>query len=96
MATATEVDVAQLVESAFDECRCESDRTEVKHKGKIAGLWVGHTCAQQLICEAHFKFAVDVTLPRRRRKIEIRGSIQCAVCLQTFYALDDFVKVIPV
>lgn len=95
MATATEVDVAQLVDSAFDECNCGSTNKEVQHQGKIAGLWVGHTCATYLICEAHFKWAVEVTIPRRKRKLERFGHIVCAECGQKFLTVEEFITAYP-
>ncbi|NGX08761.1 hypothetical protein UI24_16860 [Mycobacteroides franklinii] len=95
MATATEADVSQLVESAFDECRCGSTTKDVKHQGKIAGLWVGHTCANYLLCEAHLKRAIQVVIPRHKLKITKVGYITCTECNQVFRSAEAFVTVYP-
>ncbi|SHX06627.1 Uncharacterised protein [Mycobacteroides abscessus subsp. abscessus] len=95
MATATETDVSQLVEAAFDDCRCGSTTKEVQHQGKIAGLWVGHTCANYLLCEAHLKRAIEVCIPRHKRKVEKFGHIICAECNHKFPTNQEFVTVYP-
>ncbi|SKU88416.1 Uncharacterised protein [Mycobacteroides abscessus subsp. massiliense] len=93
MATVTEADVSHLVESAFDECG--STNNDVEHQGKIAALWVGHTCATYLMCEAHFKRAIDVHIPRHNLKIAQIGHITCALCDRKFLTAEEFVKVYP-
>ncbi|SIL62114.1 hypothetical protein [Mycobacteroides abscessus] len=93
MTTTTEADVSQLVESAFDECG--STAKEVQHQGKIAGLWVGHTCANYLLCEAHLKRAIEVHIPRHKRKVEKFGHIICAECNHKFLTNQEFVTVYP-
>ncbi|QSM04652.1 hypothetical protein PROPHIGD54-2_52 [Mycobacterium phage prophiGD54-2] len=95
MATATEPDASQLVEAAFDECRCGSTTKDIKHQGKIAGLWVGHTCANYLLCEAHLTRVIQVVIPRHKFKIVTIGHITCAECNQKFFTAEEFVTVYP-
>ncbi|OHU64015.1 hypothetical protein [Mycobacteroides chelonae] len=95
MATATDTDVAHLVDAAFDECVCGSINKVIPHHGKIAALWVGHTCATYLMCEAHFKRAVEVSIPRHKRKIAMVGHITCTDCHRIFRTAEEFVTVYP-
>ncbi|SHT12274.1 Uncharacterised protein [Mycobacteroides abscessus subsp. abscessus] len=95
MVTAISAGISEMVNSAFDESRCEAEHTEVKHEGKIAALWVGHTCAEQLLCEAHFKCAVDVWIPRHKHTVATIGYIICADCNRKFLTAEEFVTVYP-
>lgn len=91
--TGHQQEISDLVNEVFDECRCESVRTEVPHDGSVVGLLVGHSCNPgQLTCLGHVKHHVDVIRPQLFELIATYGAIECSVCSQPFTSVDSFLK----
>jgi hypothetical protein len=77
------------VDSAFKELECCGETSWGPHEGEVAGLVVWHSCNSGWLCVSHFKWIVEVGLPRLRQTAEM---VRCTACNQVM-CVDEFVKV---
>jgi len=96
MSTATlpdlHFDVDSLIDSAFEELRCDHPLDD--HEGKVTGYTIAHDCPAGYVCERHFKYMVETVLPKHHAKLAARGFLRCTKCKKIFTDVPSFVKVI--
>lgn len=96
MATATETDVSQLVNSAFEEIECAAKASvSFPHAGRKAAYISFHGCGKPgFVCQAHYKVVLEEILPFFKRTLQ-RGAIICRLCDREFTAVETWVQVYP-
>jgi hypothetical protein len=93
--TELDTDIENLVEGAFKEIDCCSQRkAQIPCEGEIAGYQEFHDCIQGWLCLAHWKNAMEI-YPVWRKHLEETRRIHCAHCLCLFTTIESYVRLIP-
>ena len=95
--TETLTDISGLVDSAFDELECICNDGQGPHDGGKVGYYQSHAnkkCLEGWICEAHFRYYVDVYRPSVQETLRRDGYVKCVDCHEACYSVDDFCKVV--
>ncbi|OQW34535.1 MAG: hypothetical protein A4E20_10975 [Nitrospira sp. SG-bin2] len=93
MPTLNETDVTSDVDSAFEEMECICIHSD--HGGAQVAYYIGHGCADGMLCQAHMKYYLEQYRPGIVALIGQWGGVTCSKCNKRFYSIEHHHKVYP-